>query len=295
MHDKQVRRRRAVLGLLVAVSLISLTAYFGESPSSPLHSIQRGIVEVLSPVQEGASKALKPVRDIAGWFSDTFHAKSQVDKLRKQVYTLQAQVGRYQSAYLQNQQLSKLVGLDNRIGAQGYAPVGAQVISKDPTVWYSTVEVDKGTDDGVHVNDPVIGYGGLVGRVSLAGPTFSIVTLITDHSMAVAAQVQDSGGDTGVLVPAVGNPDELLVQFLPRTAQVQVGQLVVTTGFKYGALQDLYPAGIPIGTVSNASQSRILSNGEVQVNPAVDLRHLDAVQILTSPHGGTARAQVGGG
>ena len=64
MHDKQVRRRRAVLGLLVAVSLISLTAYFGESPSSPLHSVQRGIVEVLSPVQEGASKALKPVRDL---------------------------------------------------------------------------------------------------------------------------------------------------------------------------------------------------------------------------------------
>jgi rod shape-determining protein MreC len=260
-----------------------------------LHSIQRGIVEVLSPVQEGASKALKPVRDIAGWFSDTFHAKSQVDKLRQRVNTLQAEVGRYQSAYLQNQQLSKLVGLDNRIGAQGYAPVAAHVISKDPTVWYSTVEVDKGTDDGVHVNDPVIGDGGLVGRVSLAGPTFAIVTLITDHSMAVAAQVQDSAGDTGVLVPAVGNPDELLVQFLPRTAQVQVGQHVVTTGFKYGALQDLYPAGIPIGTVSSATQSKILSNGEVQVNPAVDLRHLDVVQVLSAPHGGTARAQVGGG
>ena len=295
MHDKQVRRRRAVLGLLVAVSLISLTAYFGESPSSPLHSVQRGIVEVLSPVQEGASKALKPVRDIAGWFSDTFHAKSQADKLRQRVNTLQAEVARYQSAYIQNQQLSKLVGLDNRIGAQGYAPVAAQVISKDPTVWYSTVEVDKGTDDGVHVNDPVIGYGGLVGKVSMAGSTFAIVTLITDHSMAVAAQIQDSAGDAGVLVPAVGNPDELLVQFLPRTSQIQVGQEVVTTGFKYGALQDLYPAGIPIGTVSNASQSEILSNGQVQVNPDVDLRHLDVVQVLTSPHGGTARAQVGGG
>jgi cell shape-determining protein MreC len=98
-----------------------------------------------------------------------------------------------------------------------------------------------------------------------------------------------------VLVPAVGNPDELLVQFLPRTAPVQVGQQVVTAGFKYGPLQDLYPPGIPIGTVSNASESNILSNGEVQVNPSVDLRHLDSVQVLTSPHGGTARAQVGGG
>ena len=59
MHDKQVRRRRAILGLLVGVSLILLTAYFGESPSSPLHTVQRGVVEVLSPVQEGASSYQK--------------------------------------------------------------------------------------------------------------------------------------------------------------------------------------------------------------------------------------------
>ena len=50
-----------MLGLLVGVSLILLTAYFGESSSSPLHTVQRGVVEVLSPIQEGASTALKPV------------------------------------------------------------------------------------------------------------------------------------------------------------------------------------------------------------------------------------------
>ena len=82
VHDKQVRRRRAVLALLVAVSLILLTAYFGESPSSPLHNVQRGIVEVLSPIQQGASKVLSPVQDVAGWFSDTLNAKSQVDQLQ---------------------------------------------------------------------------------------------------------------------------------------------------------------------------------------------------------------------
>jgi rod shape-determining protein MreC len=284
-----------VLGLLVVISLISLTAYFGEAPSSPLHSVQRGIVEVLSPIQEGASTALKPVRNVAGWFSDTFHAKSQRDQLRKQVQQLEAKVARYQGAYIQNRQLSKLVGLDNSIGASSYHPVAASVISRDPTLWYATVEIDKGTDDGVAVNDPVIGDGGLVGRISLAGSTFSVVTLITDHSMAVAAQVQDSSGDTGMLVPDVGNPDALLLQYLPRTAPVQVGQQVVTTGFKYGALESLYPAGIPIGTVSSASESEILSSGQVRVTPFVDLRHIDAVQVLTEPHGGTARAQVGSG
>src|SRR5207302_6613201 len=112
VHDKQVRRRRAVLALLVGVSLILLSVYFGESPTSPLHTVQRGVVEVLSPIQEGASKALKPVRDIAGWFSDTLHAKSQRDQLRKQVQTLQAQVAQYRGAWIENQQLQRQVGLD---------------------------------------------------------------------------------------------------------------------------------------------------------------------------------------
>jgi rod shape-determining protein MreC len=142
------------------------------------------------------------------------------------------------------------------------------------------------------VGDPVIGDGGLVGKISTVAPTIAVVTEITDHSMAVAAQVQDSSADTGILVPAVGNPNQLLLQNLPSTAPVQTGQQVVTAGFKYNQLESLYPAGIPIGTVSNASQDELLNNQQVQVNPAVDLRHLSVVQILTSPHAGTQRAAL---
>ena len=78
MYDKTVRRRRAVLALLVVLSLILLTAYFGEAPNGGLHSVQRGFLTVVSPIQDGANKALKPVRDLFGWFGDTLHAKSQL-------------------------------------------------------------------------------------------------------------------------------------------------------------------------------------------------------------------------
>jgi rod shape-determining protein MreC len=291
VHDKQVRRRRAVLALLVGVSLILLTAYFGESPSSPLHTVQRGIVQVLSPIQEGASKALKPVRDIGSWVSDTLHAKSQVDKLRTEVQSLRQQLATTKQQVIDYPQLAKEVQLNNS-GLNAYHPVGAQVIGRDPTLWYETITIDKGSDDGVQVNDPVTGYGALVGKISVVDPTVSVVTLITDHTFGVAAEVQDSVGDKGVLVPAVGNPNQLLLQELPLHAPVQTGQLVVTAGFKDGALADLYPAGIPIGVVSNASQNELLNNGQVQVSPLADLRHLDIVQILTSPHAGSARAQV---
>jgi rod shape-determining protein MreC len=271
--------------------LILLTAYFGESPSSPLHTIQRGIVAVFSPVQQGASTVLSPFRDVASFFSDTFKAKSEVGLLRTQVDKLRSELAQAQYAASQNSQLRAQVRLDNSNGLASYKPVAANVYSRDPTLWYATVEVDKGSADGVRVNDPVTGDGALVGQVTIVGSSYSVVTLITDHTTAVAAQVLDTAGDSGILVPKVGNPDQLVLQYLPRSATIKTNQLVTTVGFKSGPLQDLYPPGIPIGQVS-AVGNDLANNGQVEVTPAADLRHLDIVQILTSPHAPTARAQL---
>ncbi len=295
MHQKQVRRRRAVLALLVAVSLILLTAYFGESPSSPLHSVQRGIVEVLSPIQEGASKALKPFSDVGHFFSDTFRAKSQVDALRKEVYTLNKELAAAKTAEFQNTQLSQLVHLDNAIGVNGSDLVTANVIGHDPQLWYAQVEVDKGSDDGVARDDPVVGDDALVGKVTTVGANFSIVTLITDQSVNVTARLVDQNNDTGVLVPKVGDPNHLELTSLPQYNPGQASlcnDQVVTAGFKSGALESLYPPGIPIGYVSNCNQNDLVNNNEVQVAPLADLRHLAFVQILTKPQAGSLRAQV---
>jgi len=294
VYDKQVRRRRrAVVALLVGVSLILLTAYFGESTNSPLHTIQRGVVEVLSPIQRGANTALKPVRDVAGWVSDTLHAKSQVAKLRVQVQQLHAQLAEAQQQAIDYPQLAKEAGLDSN-GLSAYHLVGAHVIGQDPTLWYEQIEIDKGSDDGVAKDDPVTGDGALVGKVSFVDPTVSEVTLITDHTFGVAAEIQDGVGDRGLLVPAVGSPNRLLLQDLTQTGPFHeaAGQSVVTDGFSDGPLIDLYPAAIPIGVVSNANQGMLISSGEVQVSPFADLRHLDSVQILTRPHAGTESASL---
>ena len=301
MHDKKVRRRRAVLALLVGVSLISLTAYFGESPSSPLHSIQRGIVEVLSPIQEGASKVLTPFKDVGNFFSGLFSAKSRATRLQNEVDQLRQQLAAAQQKAIDNNQLRQEVGLDQSHGISSYKPVGANVIVKSPSLWYATIEVDKGTADGVRVDDPVLGDDALVGKVSQAGSTFSVVTLITDHTFGVAAQVQGGTNDEGVLGPQIGNPNQLLLSNLPKPSPGQpipiAGDQVVTAGYTdptNPALDSLYPAGIPIGTVSNPVDTNNLdNNGQIQVTPDADLRHLSFVQILTSPpSSGTLRAQV---
>jgi rod shape-determining protein MreC len=282
----------------VAVSLILLTAYFGEQPNSPLHNVQRGVVEVLSPIEDGASKVLAPVRSVAGWFSSTFHAKSQVKQLQQQLARVTNEYAQAKGAELLNQQLAREVHLDTSLDLSSYHPVTAQVILRDPTVWYQTISVDKGTDDGVALHDPVVGDGALVGEVTEVSATASFVTLITDHTLSVTARVLDANGDTGELVPAVGNPNALVLQYLqpPNPGQVQngpqQGQLVVTAGFKSGPLESYFPANIPIGNVMPVDENQLLNNGTIQVSPQADLRSVDVVQILTRPQAGTARAQV---
>lgn len=281
-----------MLALLVVVSLILLTAYFGESPQSPLHSVQRGIVQVFSPVQAGASKVLSPVRDVANWVSDTLRAKSNVDKLRKQNRQLIAELATLKTEQQQNAQLTAELGLSQTIGIRNYHPVGANVIGRDPTLWYQQVEVDAGSAEGVAQGDPVLADGGLVGDVTTVDSSVSIVTLITDAEYAAAAQVTDKAGDQGILAPSVGNPNQLLLQDLPGRAQISQGDQVVTAGFKAGSLTSLYPPGLPIGTVTSVNPNQLFNNNEVPVSPSADLRHFSSVQILTRPHAANVRAQV---
>src|ERR671925_2216918 len=108
MSDKVVRRRRAVLAILVILSLFLLTAYFGESSGGGLHAVQRGAMEVLAPIQEGANRALKPFRDLFGWFGDTLDAKDERDKLRKERDALRTQVAQLTE---QNRDLAQYKGL----------------------------------------------------------------------------------------------------------------------------------------------------------------------------------------
>jgi rod shape-determining protein MreC len=122
MHDRAVRRRRAVLVVLVAASLFLLTAYFGESSNGQLHSVQRGAMAALAPIQEGASRVLKPFRDLFGWFGDTIHAKSQRDALRKQVDAYRVQLAQKDQQLSQALQQAGLKQVDSTGGMGQYAP-----------------------------------------------------------------------------------------------------------------------------------------------------------------------------
>jgi rod shape-determining protein MreC len=281
VYDKTVRRRRAVLALLVVLSLILLTAYFGEAPGGRLHSVQRGFLTVIAPIQDGANKALKPVRDLFGWFDDTLHAKSQNAELRKQVDKLRREVVAEQVDQQSYHELLGMFHLD-QLSVNNYRPVTATVVGKSPNLWYSTVTIDKGTDAGVQVEDPVLNDEGLVGKVTEAVADGAEVSLITDSSMGVSARVGTSAA-TGIVQPKVGEPSDLLLGYLPANTQANKGEYVFTSGTVASPDDSLYPRGIPIGQVTSINEESGYES--VNVHPLANLRNLDVVQVLTAGAG----------
>ena len=285
MYDKTVRRRRAVLGLLVVLSLGLVTASFGGSGGA-LRSVQRGVVGVLAPVQEGASRALKPVRDLGGWFSDTLDAKEERQRLLRERDALRRDVTALEGQARENRELRGLVKLDQAAGLGAYTPVTARVILRSPNLSYATLNVDKGSSAGVRVDQPVVNGAGLVGRVSEVWRGGAQVTLITDSRSGVTARTAVSN-EPGLIAPAIGDPGELRLDFVPRGRRLRRGERVVTAGtaLRAGDLESLFPPDILIGTVARIERRDGELEQRIRVRPAADLRRLDFVQVLITPQG----------
>jgi rod shape-determining protein MreC len=288
VYRKQVRRRRAVLVLLIVAALVLLSTQFSERESGPLHSMQRAVASVFGPMEEGATRALKPARDLVNWFDETFNARGENDDLRSELQQLRTQLAQTQSAEGENEQLRKLLGLDRQGILAGYTPVTSRVIGRSPTVWYSTVTIDKGSGAGVKVNDPVVTGDGLAGRITDVTGGTAEVTLITDNRSAVSARVLP-GGPNGVAEPEVGNPSELLLDFIDKDQSIHQGQMLVTAGWSNGAISSAYPPGIPIGKISDTAVGEQQTFQRVHVTPFVDIQGLDFVQVAT---GGPKRPGV---
>jgi rod shape-determining protein MreC len=152
------------------------------------------------------------------------------------------------------------------------------------------VGVDKGREDGVRIDQPVIGPDGLLGKVSQVTRSTARITLITDQTSAVSAQVVPDGA-TGVVKPEYGRPDDLLLDYIERGRGLDEGDVVVTSGFRSATLESLFPRGIPIGTVTQVEPNELELYQRVHVRPFADLRRFDFVQVLV-PNGGVERAQA---
>jgi rod shape-determining protein MreC len=281
VYDKTVRRRRAVLGLLVALSLILLTESFGDQAGGGLNSVQRGFLTILSPLEDGASRALKPIHDLFGWVGDTVNAKGQRDKYRKEVQVLQAQQIQDAAAVRVNAQAAAILKVDQAYNLDSYGPVTATVNVRSTNLFNEEVGLDKGSSSGVQDGDAVVDGDGLVGKVADVTSNESFITLLNDSTSGVSA-TDNTTSAIGLVEPTEGDPGSLTMGFLGAGDVVKQGDVIVTAGTvptASGLATSHFPPNIPIGRVTSVDSSDLVAG--VHLSPMTKLHDIDVVQILT--------------
>jgi rod shape-determining protein MreC len=285
VYDKTVRRRRAVLGLLVALSLILLTESFGSRTGGGLHSVQRGFLTVLSPIEDGASKALKPVHDLFGWIGDTINAKGQRDKYRKELQISQAALIQAQAAARVNAQAAATLAVDQAYNLAADGPVTATVNVRSTNLFNEVVGVDRGSGSGVAQGDAVVDGDGLVGKVATVTSNEAFVTLLNDSTSGVSA-TDNSTSATGMVGPTPGDPDSLTMSFIGTGDVLRQGDVIVTAGTvptANGLATSHFPPNIPIGRLTSVNPGDLVAG--VHLAPLAKLHDINVVQILTKVPG----------
>lgn len=163
--------------------------------------------------------------------------------------------------------------LDYRSAAQTQETLTADVIGFDPNNVLRTIIVNRGSRDGVATGMPVVTQQGLVGRVIAVQSNAAQVLLVNDVSSSVSARLQTTRAQGTVRGQESAN---LLMTFIPLESQIQVGDLVITSG-----LGGNFPPDITVGQVSSISRTADLFQ-EAQVRSLIDFSTLEVVLIITS-------------
>lgn len=276
--------------MLVGLSLLLLTVSFGGAAGGGLSAIQRGAQEVFQPIEEGASRVFKPIGDLVGWFGDAVNAKKENKQLKSERADLRKRVAALETERRDTEQLAGLAELRGEGSfPEGYGTVTARVIARSPTVWYSAIQIDAGSGDGVSRNAPVVTGDGLIGKVTTVTRGTARVELITNQGSAVSAQVMPVGAN-GIVKPEVGNSRDLLLEFVQKGRRIKRGQTVVTSGFTSSKLESLFPRGVPIGKVSRVDADEVELYQRVHIEPYADVRRTDFVDVLIARGGQRAKA-----
>jgi rod shape-determining protein MreC len=266
--------------VLVLVSIALITVYFRESEGGTLHGAQRIGVSVAMPFEVAGERVARPFKDAYGWASDLFGAKSENEKLKKEIEDLRRQEIANETAAQENAQLKELLGyVDGPRFPENYSGVATRVVGRPPSAYDQEILIAAGTSEGVKRNDPVVTKEGLVGLVTDVTSDGAKVTLLTDQSSAVSAMVLKSGA-AGIVRHGPGDPSALILDRVGKDALVQEGDLVITAGWQSGKLESLYPRGIPIGTVESVGQQDVDLYKRIQVEPLVNFDSLSDVIVL---------------
>ncbi len=275
-----VARRRAffiLLGVLVA-QLLLLSAQITRDHKVRL--IQVWAVAVFDPF----ARALRGMADATtgAWksYRELWQAQQQNFELQMQLVAARSQIQQLTEQAAEARRLRDLLEFKNH---QPFPTVAAEVIATSPGEASTAIFIDKGTDAGLTSDLAVITPAGIVGKTIAVFPHTAQVLLITDPASGVAGTLERSRVQ-GILK---GGPLNLCqVHYVMNEAPVSVGEMVLTSG-----LDQIYPKGLPVGSVIQTAEGNIYKN--VTVAPAAALDRLETVLVVLKPRSGELQALNG--
>jgi rod shape-determining protein MreC len=279
------RSARLVVVTLVAASLAIITVDYRAGEEGPLEAAGRATSSAIAPLQRAVSSVVQPISDLFSSLSELPSLADENRELREQVEDLKAALQLNQEL---SQQIATLEGLLDLRG-QLQRPILARVIGSGVSNFEWTITIDRGSDDGVEVDMPVVtgdaAAARLVGRVVQVTPVSSMVQLLIDRDFAVAGKLATS--QEAGLVMGRGEEDLRMGHLRPGIEVSETEpESVFTVGYEVNGQPGLYPAGILIGTVSRAFSEPDAAESFVTIRPAVDFATLQHVFVIVRGRAG---------
>ncbi len=234
-----------------------------------MDGLQRLVTEVVSPPLRLVGDVFTSLEEVVKnyvWLTDL---RRENEALKSQIAQLQNQVTTYQEAFIENQRLRRLLDFKK---ATGYKTVAAQVVVHDLTGWFQTLLVDKGFEDGVRADMPVVNEEGVIGRILEVSDHYSRVLLITDQGCAVDA-IDVRNRVRGILCGKDANG--CILKYVNANLDMEEGDLIITSG-KDG----IFPRGLRLGVVHTVYRDPAGMFQRIDVKPLVQLSRIQEVLIL---------------
>ncbi len=269
---RRSRRPRTTLLILVlaSITIITLDARGG------FHRITSGLRTVasdaFSPVRSGVDDITEPV---GSFLAGAVHYGA----VRQQNQKLQAEIDQLRSARTTQvdteQRLKQLSALLHLPFVGNYETVPAEVTNYGTSDFAATVDISVGRDDGVQLNMPVVGMGGLVGQVVQANHSTSTVRLITDGQSQIGVRF-GAGANSLAVISGHGPGKPLSAALVPTNTVLPPGTTFITSGLPNAD----FPGDIPVATVTSTSNGTTASQESVNLQPLADLSHLRYVSVV---------------
>lgn len=199
------------------------------------------------------------------------------NRLREEQLVLNSRLQRFDVLVEENNRLRKLLESSVNLGDRVEKVLIAELVAVEMETFRKQIIINKGQRENIYSGQPVVDASGIMGQVVHVNPFSSTVILITDATHAMPVQINRNG--LRAVAVGTGQDDMLLLENLPTNADVELGDLVISSG-----LGDRFPKGYPVGTISKISMEPGEAFAMVQVNPSARLEQSREVLLVWPDH-----------